>query len=149
MRSLSRCLLRLVAVLCGVAGPVRPLMLLLRWVFRAVCVEVGEPLSAVRRAGSTPQRIHGRVDAGWWGVAGRGARQRSDRIEARSKKCGSRTGYVYLHSAVDDFSRLAYTEALPDEKATITIGFVHRARVFFADHGITHTERRVPHNGAC
>ena len=30
---------------------------------------------------------------------------------------GTRAGYVYLHSAVDGYSRLAYTEALVDEKA--------------------------------
>ena len=41
---------------------------------------------------------------------------------------------MYLHSAVDGFSRLAYTEALTDEKASTAIGFMHRARVFFAAH---------------
>jgi hypothetical protein len=42
--------------------------------------------------------------------------------------CLPRGGYVYLHSAVDGFSRLAYTEALPDEKAATAIAFLHRAR---------------------
>jgi hypothetical protein len=45
-------------------------------------------------------------------------------------------GYVYLHSAVDGFSRLAYTEPLPDEKATTTMAFLGRARAFFAAHGL-------------
>ena len=48
---------------------------------------------------------------------------------ARSKTKGERSGYVYLHSAGDGYSRLAYAEALPDEKAATAIGFVHRARV--------------------
>ena len=34
---------------------------------------------------------------------------------AKAKASGTRPGYVYLHSAVDGFSRLAYTEALEDE----------------------------------
>ena len=64
-------------------------------------------------------------------------------------KAGTRAGYVYLHTAVDGFSRLAYTEALPDEKAVTAIGFMHRARVWFAAHGIIHIQRIVTDNGAC
>lgn len=56
---------------------------------------------------------------------------------------------MYLHSAVDGFSRLAYTEALTDEKASTAIGFMHRARVFFAAHGIGHINRIVTDNGSC
>jgi transposase InsO family protein len=56
---------------------------------------------------------------------------------------------VYLHSAVDGHTRLAYTEALPDEKARTAIGFVNRAKTFFAAHGITRIERIVTDNGAC
>jgi hypothetical protein len=56
---------------------------------------------------------------------------------------------VYLHSAVDGYSRLAYTEALPDEKAATAIGFLHRAHAWFAAHGITRIERIVTDNGAC
>ena len=62
---------------------------------------------------------------------------------ARAKTAGTSGGYVYLHSAVDGFSRLAYTEALPDEKAHTAIGFTHRARAFFAAHGIGHIHRLV------
>lgn len=57
-------------------------------------------------------------------------------------------GYTYLHSAADGFSRLAYTEALYDEKAVTTIGFFSRARAFFAAHGITRIHRVVTDNGA-
>ncbi|EHY91120.1 IS481 family transposase [Saccharomonospora azurea] len=90
----------------------------------------------------------GRIpDGGGWRVHGRGSDQA--RAVARTKQRGSRTGYVYLHSAVDGFSRLAYTEALPDEKARTAIGFVYRARAFFTAHGITHIQRIVTDNGAC
>lgn len=67
----------------------------------------------------------------------------------RAKTKGARAGYVYLHSAVDGYSRLAYTGALPDEKAITAIGFVNRARVFFSAHGIDRITRLVTDNGAC
>src|SRR5690606_31644813 len=65
------------------------------------------------------------------------------------KKRGARAGYVYLHSAVDGYSRLAYTEALDDEKADTAVRFMHRARAFFAAHGIDHIHRIVTDNGSC
>jgi hypothetical protein len=39
-------------------------------------------------------------------------------------------GWEYVHIAVDDHSRLAYAEVLPDEKATTAIGFLNRALAF-------------------
>src|SRR5690606_22984037 len=71
------------------------------------------------------------------------------RAAARAKVRGARPGYVYLHSAVDGFSRLAYTEALEDETAKPAIGFLFRARVWFAAHGITRFTRIVTDNGSC
>lgn len=68
---------------------------------------------------------------------------------ARQKANSARGDYTFLHSAIDGYSRLAYTEALPDEKATTAIGFMHRARVWFAAHGITHIECIITDNGAC
>jgi transposase InsO family protein len=50
---------------------------------------------------------------------------------------GRRAGYDYIHSAVDDHSRLAYSEALPDEKGETCAAFLARAATFFADHGVT------------
>lgn len=86
-------------------------------------------------------------DGGGWRAHGRDSAQ--TKAVARTKKRGTRTGYAYLHSAVDGFSRLAYTEALPDEKAATAVAFTHRARAFFAAHGINHIERLVTDNGAC
>ncbi|MCV7674565.1 DDE-type integrase/transposase/recombinase, partial [Micrococcus luteus] len=62
---------------------------------------------------------------------------------------GTRAGYVYLHSAIDGYSRLAYTEALPNEQAATAVAFLARARAWFAAHGITHIERIVTDNGSC
>ncbi|WP_328435373.1 IS481 family transposase [Nocardia puris] len=90
----------------------------------------------------------GRIpDGGGWRVHGKGSAQA--RTVGRAKKKGARAGYVYLHSAVDGYSRLAYTEALTDEKAATAIGFTHRARAFFAAHGIRFIERIVTDNGSC
>jgi transposase InsO family protein len=90
----------------------------------------------------------GRIpDGGGWRAHGHGSEQAKN-VERRKRKSG-RGGYIYLHSAVDGFSRLAYTEALPDEKAATAIAFMHRARAWFAAHGITHIERIVTDNGAC
>ncbi|WPO71719.1 IS481 family transposase [Streptomyces sp. KN37] len=57
-------------------------------------------------------------------------------------------GYSYIHSAVDDHSRLAYSEILPDERQHTAIAFWQRANTFFTAHGIT-VERVLTDNGAC
>jgi hypothetical protein len=66
----------------------------------------------------------------------------------RRKSCHPVIGYSYIHSAVDDHSRLAYSEVLPDERQHTAIAFWHRANAFFAAHGIT-VERVLTDNGAC
>jgi transposase len=45
-------------------------------------------------------------------------------------------GLLALHVAVDDHSRMAFTQILPDQKADTTIGFLRSAVEFFARHGI-------------
>lgn len=47
-----------------------------------------------------------------------------------------RVGYDYLHSLVDDHSRLAYTEAHRDARAPTVVGFLERALAVFAGYGI-------------
>ena len=56
-------------------------------------------------------------------------------------------GWEYVHVAVDDYSRLAYAEVLPDEKATTAIGFLRRAAAFYRRHGIQ-IERLLTDNGS-
>ena len=46
-------------------------------------------------------------------------------------------GFLALHVAVDDHSRLAFTQMLPDQKAETTSGFLRSALDFFATHGIS------------
>ena len=90
----------------------------------------------------------GRIsDGGGWRVHGRDSPQA--RAVERTKKRGSRSGYAYLHSAVDGHTRLAYSEALDDEQGTTAAGFLERTKTWFAAHGITAIERVVTDNGAC
>ena len=45
-------------------------------------------------------------------------------------------GFLALHFAIDDHSRMAFTQMLPDQKAETTIGFLNSAVEFFSRHGI-------------
>ncbi len=49
----------------------------------------------------------------------------------------SRVGYAYVHSAIDDHSRVAYSEVLGDERAATVVGFWQRACAWFSARGIT------------
>ncbi len=56
-------------------------------------------------------------------------------------------GWEAIHVCVDDTTRLAYVEILPDEKAQTSIGFLQRAVAWFAERGVT-IERVMTDNGA-
>ena len=82
----------------------------------------------------------GRIpDGGGWRALGRAARETT-----RSRT--SKIGYDYVHSLIDDHSRLAYSEVLTDEKGTTCAGFLTRAAAYFAAHGITRIERVMTDN---
>ncbi len=71
----------------------------------------------------------------------------SKRGQANRGPDGRRTaGWEFVHVAIDDHSRLAYVEVLPDEKAVTAAGFLRRAVAFFSEHGIT-VERVMTDNG--
>lgn len=90
----------------------------------------------------------GRIpDGGGWRIHGRNTDQA--RAASRAKDAGAKAGYVYLHSIVDGFSRLAYTEPLSDEKGATAAAFLARAKVWLATHGITHIHRVITDNGSC
>jgi transposase InsO family protein len=61
---------------------------------------------------------------------------------------GSGRGYAFLHHAVDDHSRLAYSEILSDERKETAAGFWGRANAFFAEVGVTVTAVMTD-NGSC
>ena len=58
----------------------------------------------------------------------------------------ARIGFDYVHSMVDDHSRLAYSGILPDEKGATCAGFIERAGMWFVDQGITRIERVMTDN---
>ncbi|ROH91985.1 IS481 family transposase [Stagnimonas aquatica] len=55
-------------------------------------------------------------------------------------------GWEVLHLAIDDHSRLAYTEVLIDEKKATTTDFLERALAWFTEHGVS-TARVMTDNG--
>ncbi|MDQ0811924.1 transposase InsO family protein [Streptomyces sp. B3I7] len=55
-------------------------------------------------------------------------------------------GFDYIHSAVDDHTRLAYSEVHGDEKAATCAAFLRRAAAFFTAHGIDRVERVLTDN---
>ena len=82
----------------------------------------------------------GRIpDGGGWRALGRAARE-------TTRNRTSKLGYDYVHSLVDDHSRLAYSEILPDEKGTTCAAFLDRAAAYFAAHGIDRIERVMTDN---
>ncbi len=82
----------------------------------------------------------GRIpDGGGWRAHGRGSGSiRRDR--------DTRVGFDYVHSVVDDHSRLAYSEVLPDEKGVTCAAFLERAIAYFSAHGIARIERLLTDN---
>ncbi len=49
----------------------------------------------------------------------------------------SRVGYAYVHSVVDDHSRLAYSEVLADERVATVLGFWERALAWYRERGVS------------
>jgi transposase InsO family protein len=88
----------------------------------------------------------GRIEGGaGHRIAGRprGNPSKTDRDGKRRRL----VGWEFVHIAIDDCTRLAYAEVLPDERATTAIGFLRRAVTFFERHGIK-VERLMTDNGS-
>ncbi len=78
-------------------------------------------------------------DGGGWWIHGRGGDPYGGHSGA---------GYRYIHSAVDDRTRIVYSEILNDEQATTAAGFWRRAAAWFLSAGIR-AERVITDNGSC
>jgi transposase InsO family protein len=79
-------------------------------------------------------------DGGGWRARGETRTNHQARITKKP------IGYDYVHSLVDDHTRLAYSEILPDEKGPTCAAFLERAIAYFAAHGITRIERLMTDN---
>ena len=87
----------------------------------------------------------GRIpDGGGHKALGKAAGRRNKTGTAANR----RPGYAYLHNAVDDHSRLAYTEILGDEKKETAAAFWERANAHFNSCGVE-VRRVLTDNGSC
>ncbi len=77
---------------------------------------------------------------------GGGWRAHGRKMGSTAAKKRARIGYDFVHSMVDDHSRLAYSEILNDEKGQTAAEFLQRAADFFAEHGIKQIERIMTDN---
>ena len=86
------------------------------------------------------KKIAGIPDGGGWRVRGRGypGHFHQDR----------RVGYRYIHTALDDRTRLVYSEIHTDERAVTAAAFWSRAAAWFAALGVS-CERVISDNGSC
>jgi transposase InsO family protein/transposase-like protein len=88
-------------------------------------------------------RIEGGAGKRVTGVRRNPCKRRRDRSGVDRKVIG----WDYVHVAIDDATRLAYAETLPDEKASTAVAFLGRALAFYARYGIT-VERVMTDNGS-
>jgi hypothetical protein len=100
----------------------------------------------IKKLGNIPDggghRIHGRT------LGTRHSSAHRDPTRPRTVHVRPNLAYSYLHNALDDHSRLAYTEILPDETRQTAAAFWCRAQAFFTECGITVTWV-LTDNGSC
>jgi transposase InsO family protein len=98
----------------------------------------------VKKLGNIP-------DGGGWRFVGRarGKRNRHAMPEVRrNRRYQPVLGHAYVHTVIDDHSRVAYAEIHDDETAKTAIAVLQRAAGWFSARGIT-VERVLSDNGAC
>jgi transposase InsO family protein len=91
-------------------------------------------------------------DGGGWRFVGarQGDRNRNatrDRTGARSRKYYPKVGTCYVHTVIDDHSRVAYAEIHDDETAATAVAVLRRAVAWFAERGVV-VERVLSDNGS-
>jgi transposase InsO family protein len=79
-------------------------------------------------------------------IGDRGAGHRATGNRGKGQRSRG-AGWEFVHICIDDATRLAYVELLPDEKATTCIGFLKRALRFYRAHGVQ-VERLMTDNGS-
>jgi transposase InsO family protein len=73
--------------------------------------------------------------------------QRTGERSDRSKNYRPKIGIAFVHTVIDDHSRVAYAEICTDEKAATAISVLQRAVAWFAERGVT-VERVLSDNGS-
>ena len=87
-----------------------------------------------RIKGAAGKRVTGKARHNW---------ERTDISGVRRKM----VGWECVHIAIDDCTRLAYAEVLPDQKAATAVAFLRRARGFYRRHGME-IEQLLTDNGS-
>jgi len=100
----------------------------------------------VKKLGNVP-------DGGGWRYLGRQQGEKNSRATAartgrRGYAGGASVGTAYVHTVIDDHSRVAYAEVHDDETATTAVSVLRRAVAWFAARGVK-TERVLSDNGSC
>ena len=98
----------------------------------------------VKKLGNIP-------DGGGWRFVGRtqGFKNRRDTEGVkRSRSYDPKLGHAFVHTVIDDHSRVAYAEIHDDETAVTAIAVLHRAVGWFQARGVT-VERVLSDNGSC
>ena len=91
-------------------------------------------------------------DGGGWRFVGKtqGFHNRQatrDRTGIKARKYHPKVGTCFVHTVIDDYSRVAYAEIHDDEKAITAVGVLYRAVAWFAERGVT-VERVLSDNGS-
>lgn len=89
-------------------------------------------------------------DGGGWRHVGRaqGPRHREATPgKPRNAHSNKKMGTCFVHTVIDDHSRIAYAEIHDDEKATTAVGVLTRATAWFAGRGLT-VSRVLSDNGS-
>ncbi len=87
------------------------------------------------------KKIAGIPDGGGWRLHGRG-------YQGEKATIAGRAGYRYIHTAIDDRTRIAYSEILNDDRAITAAGFWTRAAAWYQSIGIS-PQRVLTDNGGC
>jgi transposase InsO family protein len=98
----------------------------------------------VKKLGNVP-------DQGGWRFVGRfqGDRNRSNTVARRGqRRTAPKVGHAFVHTIIDDYSRVAYAEIHDDETATTATAVLYRAVAWFAARAVP-VERVLTDNGAC
>ncbi|WP_028638878.1 IS481 family transposase [Nocardioides sp. URHA0032] len=91
-------------------------------------------------------------DGGGWRFVGKSQgyanrRATRDRTGIKARKYHPKVGTCFVHTVIDDYTRLAYAECHDDEKAITAVGVLYRAVAWFAERGVV-VERILSDNGA-
>jgi transposase InsO family protein len=93
----------------------------------------------VKKLGNIP-------DGGGWRFVGKQQGRRNKHLQRPGQH--PQTGYAFVHTVLDDHSRVAYAEIHDDETAATATAVLRRAVAWFTARGVT-TQRVLSDNGAC